>query len=120
MLLDRSRGWLEHVPLPDIGDLGFDHLALSIVQPCDAETARLCLAAAMWLSEVGGRWRIQFVDGHPEVASDDENMVARPAPVEASTILGAWADRQRVMVIVARKDLPPHGYIFEPDPGTQP
>lgn len=122
-LLRSGRRCIEQVQLPDIGDFGFDHRALSIVTTCDAETARLCLAAAMWLGEIGSRWCMQLADGRPgepEVVSDDENMVAWPAPVKAFSVLKAWMDRRRAMVIVPRKDQPPHGYIFEPDMGTQP
>ena len=111
-------GTIQFLELPDIGEMGVDHRALSIVES-DPDKARLYLAAALWLGNRGSRWRIgasKHQSGEPEVISDDENLVAWAVPVDAERILVAWAEGRRVMVVRTQRSGAAVGYLFAGGP----
>ncbi len=116
-LITQGKGWIACTPLPDIGDLAFDHRALAMVGDCPPEIARLAVATGAWFSRIGSIWSVRLDcddrDNAWQLDSDDENMTARCAPVSPSLILEAWVGLRRVMVVHARKDAPPLAYVFE-------
>lgn len=120
-LLRRERGWIAMVDLPGIGDAGVDHRTLSSVPESDPAVARLCIAAAMWLSEIRATWEMARDGDGVAVVAEEENIIALPAPVSASRVLGQWRERHRVMVVVPSGEGEAKGFLFEaPCDGSEP
>jgi len=112
-LLGGERGWIAMVDLPGIGYAGHDPRTLSLVPESDPAVARLCIAAAMWLSEVRASWVMERDAHGVAVVAEEENIFALLAPVSASRILGLWRQRHRVMVVVPSGEGEAKGFLFE-------